>query len=595
MKNKLHYVIKRQEYTKRYDVRYIAEIKHLGLGKFKILKDAESYILKNKINAQFKAWDDQWAKQELKRIRDENREFSHSVASEKTLEAQENYNDLDNLLMYSLELDPSLNWASLEDNTKFDEPHPKENLDNEMRSIRKPSSPTFLAKPKEPNDDDFKPMLGFLDKLISSQKRKKVEAATAAYQHAMAGWLSLCKDVDNQNREITEVFQKETDRYNAKIRELRIKYNLLEEEWEKSEREYYKKQHENNLNISTLRQRYLAKDERTISWYCEMVLNKSVYPEYFPRNFELDFSNETGMVVIEYALPSLDIMPSLKAVKYIATKNELIEIHITEAQKAKIYDEVVYKIVLRTIYELFKSDKINALDAIVFNGWVESVNKATGKLVNNCIVSLKANKKEFEEIDLSRVDPKICFKNLKGVGSSKLSSLVAIRPILEIDKSDKRFVNSYEVATTMEGENLATMSWEDFEHLIRELFEKEFSANGGEVKVTQASRDGGVDAVAFDPDPIRGGKIVIQAKRYTNTVGVSAVRDLYGTVLNEGATKGILVTTADYGPDAYTFAQNKPLALMNGANLLYLLEKHGHRSRIDITEAKRILKENDFR
>lgn len=36
--------------------------------------------------------------------------------------------------------------------------------------------------------------------------------------------------------------------------------------------------------------------------------------------------------------------------------------------------------------------------------------------------------------------------------------------------------------------------------------------------ITQASRDGGVDAIAFDPDPIRGSKIVIQAKRYTNTV-----------------------------------------------------------------------------
>ena len=39
------------------------------------------------------------------------------------------------------------------------------------------------------------------------------------------------------------------------------------------------------------------------------------------------------------------------------------------------------------------------------------------------------------------------------------------------------------------------------------------------MKITQASKDGGVDAVAFDPDPIRGGKIVIQAKRYTNVVG----------------------------------------------------------------------------
>ena len=57
----------------------------------------------------------------------------------------------------------------------------------------------------------------------------------------------------------------------------------------------------------------------------------------------------------------------------------------------------------------------------------------------------------------------------------------------------------------------------------------------------------------------RGGKIVIQAKRYTNTVGVDSVRDLYGTVLNEGAIKGILITTSQYGPDAYEFARDKPL------------------------------------
>jgi restriction system protein len=105
---------------------------------------------------------------------------------------------------------------------------------------------------------------------------------------------------------------------------------------------------------------------------------------------------------------------------------------------------------------------------------------------------------------------------------------------------------------------------------------------------TQASRDGGVDAVAFDPDPIRGGKIVIQAKRYTNAVDVSAVRDLYGTVVNEGATKGILVTTSSFGNDSYSFAKDKPITLMDGNNLLYLLEKHGHRAVIDLAEAKRL-------
>ena len=116
-----------------------------------------------------------------------------------------------------------------------------------------------------------------------------------------------------------------------------------------------------------------------------------------------------------------------------------------------------------------------------------------------------------------------------------------------------------------------------------------FAGDGIEVRVTQASRDGGVDAIIIDPDPIKGGKTIIQAKRYSATVDVSAVRDLYGVVQHEGANKGILVTTASFGSDSYEFMKNKPLALIDGSNLLSLLEKHGHRARIDLKEARSIM------
>ena len=62
--------------------------------------------------------------------------------------------------------------------------------------------------------------------------------------------------------------------------------------------------------------------------------------------------------------------------------------------------------------------------------------------------------------------------------------------------------------------------------------------------------------------------------RHKNTVGVSAVRDLFGTVQNEGASKGILVTTSGYGKAAFEFAKGKPLELLDGANLLHLLGEH---------------------
>ncbi|MEP7266906.1 MAG: restriction endonuclease [Saprospiraceae bacterium] len=359
--------------------------------------------------------------------------------------------------------------------------------------------------------------------------------------------------------------------------------------WEIEKRQFLNTQEEANSKIDTLKQHYLTLETSAVLEYCDLVLNNSEYPENFPKSYELDFNPDNKILIVEYSLPSIEQFPTLNEVRVI--KNELKEYFISEAQVLRMFDTAMYNITLRTIHELFEADAVNAIEAISFNGWVEAVNKATGKRENNCILSIQAKKVEFLEINLSHVEPKTCFKNLKGVGSSKLSGLTPIQPIMQINRTDKRFTNHYEVANSLDSStNLASMDWEDFEHLIREVFAKEFSSNGGEVKVTQASRDGGVDAIAFDPDPIRGGKIVIQAKRYTNTVGVSAVRDLYGTVMNEGATKGILVTTADYGPDAYDFVKGKPLTLMNGANLLYLLEKHGHQARINIREAKEILK-----
>ena len=282
----------------------------------------------------------------------------------------------------------------------------------------------------------------------------------------------------------------------------------------------------------------------------------------------------------------------MKEVKYVASRSEFQEIPNPETWLRKTYDDVLYQVSLRTLYELFTTDTADVLTSVVFNGWVRSIDRATGSEVHACVMSLEARKDEFLAINLQQVDFKACFKKLKGVSASKLIELSPVKPLVMLIKTDHRFVEGYSVVDGIDSRtNLAAMDWLDFENLIREVFEKEFSKGGGEVRITHASRDGGVDAVAFDPDPIRGGKIVIQAKRYTNTVGVSAVRDLYGTVHNEGANKGILVTTSEFGPDAYAFAKGKPLTLLSGGELLFLLQQHGHTAKIDLPEAKRIAAE----
>lgn len=319
----------------------------------------------------------------------------------------------------------------------------------------------------------------------------------------------------------------------------------------------------------------------------EHALTISNYGGLFKKNIECAEINDT--LIVNYDLPCISELPTIKEYKYIASRKEINVKKQPDAYITKLYDQTLYSITLRSIYEAFYIDSTNQYNSITFNGFVSTISPSTGIQERKCILSIQTCRDKFDSINLEHVDPKACFKNLKGVSAAKLIDESPIVPILSYNKHDKRFIAGRNVDIDR-GTNLAAMHWEDFEQLVRELFELEFANNGSEVHVTQASRDGGVDAVIFDPDPLRGGKIVIQAKRYTNTVGVSAVRDLYGTVINEGANTGILITTSDYGHDSYEFAKDKPLKLLNGGHLLSLLHKNGRNAHINIEEAREQLK-----
>lgn len=546
---------------------YHVEIRHEGLNKYKMIKGNELHVVEQKAHMQKKQWEEQWRKkkkaEEKKLAREKaakQKEEKKNLAIQLTEEAIEQIDSVKNTLSHTLEIDDKINWEDLKDYSKFE--------------TQKPTEPTKPLMPEEPNksDSQFQPDLNFIDKIITKFKEKKLNEANELFITAHSKW------------------EKETERKEKSYKLELNKYENLLIDWQKKKSEFLILQKEKNNAIELEKELYYKKDSAAIVDYCDMVLTNSIYPDSFPQEFDIEFNKETKILIVDYTLPSLESVPNLKEVKYIQSRDEFKEVPLSQAAFNKMYDDLLYQISLRTIHELYEADDIDSIQSIVFNGWVNSIDKATGKKTNGCILSVQALRSEFMEINLANVDPKLCFKSLKGIGSSKLSSLTPIAPIVKIDRDDPRFVSAYDIADSIDdSQNLAAMDWQDFEQLIRELFEKEFNQSGGEVKITRASRDGGVDAVAFDPDPIRGGKIVIQAKRYTNVVGVSAVRDLYGTVLNEGATKGILVSTADYGPDAYNFSKDKPITLLNGNNLLHLLQKHGHKAKIDLKEAKEIL------
>lgn len=305
--------------------------------------------------------------------------------------------------------------------------------------------------------------------------------------------------------------------------------------------------------------------------YCSLVLEASHYPDGFPHQFKLAYVPGSRQVVVEYELPTVAVVPPVKAHKYVRNSDTITDSPRPQTQIKALYASAVAQIAIRTVHELLEADLGGHVDTVVFNGVVDTLDPGSGRSVRPCLVSLRTTRDVFGGLDLGHVEPLACLRYLSAGVSKSPAELVPVRPVLEFSMVDPRFVAESDALSELDQRpNLMELSPTEFEALIQNLFTK----MGLEARQTRPSRDGGVDCVAWDPRPIFGGKVVIQAKRYKNTVGVSAVRDLFGTLQNEGASKGILVTTSGYGQASFDFAQNKPIELIDGANLLYLLSEH---------------------
>lgn len=535
-------------------LRYYIDVRHKKLNLHKEVSAPEIFILQSKLDALIAGWDEKFAAYQKR----QNLLSGQSAADELTIEASLKLESLARILAHTLRVDDKIDWETLKDRSKYD--YPRDYPEPKPTSTGA-NMPVYVE-----------PRVGFIQMLFG-KKTGILAEAEAAHAESLRSW-----DEAETKRKLT--LQQAVGEWEKRRKAFWADHKAKEDDFKAQ-------QVASHAEVDRLATEVASGDEEAVIEHASLVLERSDYNGLFEKSYLMQYDRPRKFLKLAYDLPSMDVLPITKAVKFIKASGELKESFISDRERKANFETVTYQICLRTIHEVFEADEAGNIDAILFNGFVDFVDPATGLQQRNCLLSILVDRPTFCAIDLSRVDPKTCFKSLKGVSAASIASLTAIAPVMNLDTEDRRFVDAREIGSSLDaGTNLAAISWEDFEHLVRELFEKEFAARGGEVKVTQSSSDGGVDAIAFDPDPITGGKIVIQAKRYTRTVGVSAVRDLYGTMMNEGASRGILVTTADYGPDAYKFMNGKPITLMNGANLLHMLERHGYAASIDVAAAR---------
>jgi restriction system protein len=303
-------------------------------------------------------------------------------------------------------------------------------------------------------------------------------------------------------------------------------------------------------------------------------LARSRYPEGLTGRVAAHYDTASKELLIEYELPLQDAVPTVDSYRHTKAKG-MTAVPRKDSEVKAIYGDLLARLTLRTLAEAFYATSADIVTGIVFNGYVSTKDKATGRAVRPLLISIGSERSRFDEIQLDEpeLDPVLCLRShLNAIVSPHPYDLEPVRPVLSFDLSKYKFVDEMDVVAGMDSRtDLLTLSPGAFEHLIRRLFE----AMGMKAWVTQASKDDGVDGVAINDDPIVGGLCIIQAKRYSRIVGVEAVQALAGVMDHKRAAKGVLVTTSWVGKASRDFAAaNGRIMIIEGPQLKYLLHEH---------------------
>jgi restriction system protein len=331
---------------------------------------------------------------------------------------------------------------------------------------------------------------------------------------------------------------------------------------------------EHNAAVDELADGFRAGVPEAVEEYFSQLLALSEYPAGFPCEYQIAYRQEPRELVIEYRLPPAGVIPRARDFRYVKARGEVDELPRPVKEIKDLYASVIYRVALRTMWECFAAAEAHeVVDTVVFNGIVAATNRATGQPEELHLVSAPASRATFAELVLDQLDPGACLKYLKAVVSPHPYDLEPVEPVIEFQQAKYRFADPVDALVGIDSRpDLLKMDWWKFENLIRQLFE----AMGLDVRVTQSSRDEGIDAVAYNKtDIVHQAEILIQAKRYSRCVPTNDVRALAGSVEEKRATSGVLVTTAWVSAETKAFAaRNNRLRIIEGGELKHLLVEY---------------------
>lgn len=120
-----------------------------------------------------------------------------------------------------------------------------------------------------------------------------------------------------------------------------------------------------------------------------MMLERSEYPEGFPQDFRLAYVPESKELIIEYELPTAEVVPAVAEYRYVKSRASIDGKARKPTEIKELYQDIVASVALRTVYETFQADRAGHVQIAVFNGFVQTVDPATGQDIKPHLISVR--------------------------------------------------------------------------------------------------------------------------------------------------------------------------------------------------------------
>lgn len=291
----------------------------------------------------------------------------HAEAEAATRALQTRLTELETLLASTLDEDPYVPFDQLKETMLLADFRP----------------PTQLAEAAaEPQERDFMPEpLSGLGALAPGRKR----AYAAAVAHGRADY----------ERAITAHVRAEQARCHQ-LAHARAAYETAIIR----ERERIQRQHD---AIDQMANDFAARRRKAVADYFCQLLAMQRYPGDFPTGVKVAYLPAEQEIIADIDLPLLEAVPELASCEYLPTKKALRHKRLTVSARNALYQLVIAQMALRALRCVFTADRGGLVRTVARNGYVDTINTATGKPARWCLISTKVDRDQFDDLDLAYV------------------------------------------------------------------------------------------------------------------------------------------------------------------------------------------------